>query len=137
MALTQAVKESIWLQAILVDLGAKRQVDMVQHICVDNQGALALAKNPQFHARTKNIDIQYHCVREHVQNMQIALTYCPTADMTADIFTNALPQLAFVKHHRSLGLVDYSVPVKQSGLDEQINSNEEDSDASAGEGRCC
>ena len=137
MALTEAVKESIWLQAIFVDLGAKRQVEMVPHICVDNQGALALAKNPQFHARTKHMDIQYHYVREHVQNKQIALTYCPTRDMTADIFTKALPQPAFVKHRQFLGLVNYSVEVKQSVLDEDIDSNEEDSDASAGEGRSC
>jgi len=27
---------------------------------VDNQGAIALAKNPVFHNRSKHIDIQYH-----------------------------------------------------------------------------
>ena len=96
-----------------------------------------MAKNPKFHARTKHIDIQYHFVREHVQNKQIILTYCPTSDMTADVFTKALPQPAFVKHRRSLGLVDYSVPIQQSVLGEDMDSDKVDSNGSAGEGRCC
>lgn len=32
----------------------------------DNQGAIQLAHNPEFHAQTKHIDIQQHFVREVV-----------------------------------------------------------------------
>jgi len=64
MALTQAVKESIWLQAILCDLGARRHLEELCTINIDNQGALALAKNPQFYAHTKHIDTQYPFVLE-------------------------------------------------------------------------
>jgi len=60
VALTQAVKESLWQQVIKKDLGAKRHLEEMRNIYIDNQGALALARNPQFHARTKHIDIQYH-----------------------------------------------------------------------------
>ena len=137
MALTQGVKESIWLQAILIDLGAIRHAAEVQHISIDNQGALALAKNPQFHARTKHIDIQYHFVREHVQNRRITLTYCPTSDMTADVFTKALPQPAFVKHRRGLGLVDCLVSAQQPAPRKEVESGEMEIAGSAGEGRCC
>ena len=57
MALTQAVKESLWLQGILRDLGGTGHLVEVEDIHVDNQVAIALAKNPEFHARTKHIDI--------------------------------------------------------------------------------
>ena len=136
IALTQAVKESLWLQAILVELRAGIHAEEVQNISVDNQGALALAKNPQFHARTKHIDIQYHFIRHFVERRQIKLTYCPTTEMTADIFTKALPQPAFVKHNLALGLIDHSVPVLQSTMNQQSGSDHDWSE-SASEGRCC
>ena len=60
MALTQAVKETIWLQGLQRDLGAQHHIEEMQNINVDNQGAIALASNAEFHAQTKNIDIQYH-----------------------------------------------------------------------------
>jgi len=45
MALSQAVKESIWLQGILQDVGARRHLEEIRNINVDNQGAIALARN--------------------------------------------------------------------------------------------
>ena len=56
----------------------------------DNQGAIALANNPEYHVRTKHIDIQYHFIRECVQDGKIDLQYCPTEDMLADGMTKAL-----------------------------------------------
>ena len=130
MALTQAVKESIWLQAVLSDLTASKHQGEVKNIHVDNQGAIALAKNPEFHVRTKHIDIQYHFIREHIDNQNIVLTYCPTADMTADIFTKALPQPAFLKHRQSLGLMPLSQ--SQSAKSSTNKARQDDSRTAAG-----
>ena len=135
MALTQAVKESLWLQAILLDLGALKHLKEIRNISIDNQGAIALARNPEFHARTKHIDIQYHFIREHIENGQIELTYCHTSEMTADIFTKALPQPAFTKDNLGLGLIDISVQILQSVNSDTIDFAEED--GSTGEGRYC
>lgn len=33
----------------------------------DNEGGETLASNPQFHARTKPIDVRYHCQGQEVE----------------------------------------------------------------------
>ena len=53
----------------------------------DKQGAIALSKTPEFHKRTKHIDIRYHFVREKVDDDQVLLEYYPTQEMLADIVT--------------------------------------------------
>ena len=88
MAVNHATKEAIWLQGLLRELG--RDKDNPIPIYVDNQGCIALAKNPQHHQKTKHIDIQYHFIREKVEEQQVELIYCPTEDMIADIFTKPL-----------------------------------------------
>jgi hypothetical protein len=44
----------------------------------DNEGCIALAKNPEGHARSKHIDVQYHYTRQLVEYGKIKLDYCPT-----------------------------------------------------------
>jgi len=138
MALTHAITESIWLQALLLDLGARRHLEEVSNIYIDNQGALALATNPEFHARTKHINIQYHFVRHHLENEKITLTYCRTSEMKANIFTKALPQPAFTKHNLGLGLINRSVVMMQETQRgwEETYSEQGVQDRSTGEGRC-
>jgi len=106
MALTQGVKESLWLGEFLVSIGALKHLKETRQVQCDNQGAIALTKNPQYHARTKHIEIQYHFIRQHVESDTIELTYCPTHEMTADIFTKPLPRPQFTKHVLALGLAE-------------------------------
>ena len=62
MAVTEAVKEVIWLQGLLEELGVVQE-----HVCIysDSQSAIHLAKNPVYHLRTKHIDVRYHFVRDY------------------------------------------------------------------------
>jgi len=50
MAMTQAAKEVIWLQVLLKEFGALRQIEQMSKLYGDNQGALALAHSPDYHA---------------------------------------------------------------------------------------
>ena len=70
----------------------------------DNQGAIALAKNPEYHAHTKHIDIKLHFIRQHIEEGWIQLIYCPTDDMIADIMTEALAKEKHKKFVRWMGL---------------------------------
>jgi hypothetical protein len=107
MALLQATKESIWIQRFLKELG--REIDCSSVIFEDNQGAIALANNPEYHARTKHIDVQYHFVRECVEMGKIKLVYCPTEEMIADALTKPLSRDRFEKLVSRMGLESMNV----------------------------
>ena len=66
MALSSATQELIWLRRLLADLKSPETDSTVVH--EDNQGAIALVKNPVTHKRTKDIDIRHHFVREEFEN---------------------------------------------------------------------
>uniref|UniRef100_A0AAV1V9K6 Copia protein n=1 Tax=Peronospora matthiolae TaxID=2874970 RepID=A0AAV1V9K6_9STRA len=70
----------------------------------DNQGSIALAKNPEFHKRTKHIDIRYHFVREKVESGEVVLEYCPTQDMLADMMTKPIAAVQFENIRDRLGI---------------------------------
>ena len=56
----------------------------------DNQGNIALSRNPKYHPRTKHIDIKYHFIRYKVEKKELVLEYCPTEQMLADLLTKQL-----------------------------------------------
>ena len=86
----------------LRDLGVSLRGPMV--IKADNQGSIALAKNPVFHDRSKHIDIQYHYTRELVRQGKVELSYVSTTDMLADVLTKSLPRAQQELLSKGLGL---------------------------------
>ena len=76
-------------------------------ICLygDNNGAIALSKNPEFHPRTKHIDIRYRFVTELVTSDTAIVRYIPTANMIADGFTCALPNARHLNDFQTLGFL--------------------------------
>ncbi|GJZ53952.1 RNA-directed DNA polymerase, eukaryota [Tanacetum coccineum] len=68
MALTEAVKESIWLKGLLIELGVNLRSMIVN---CDNQSAVHLSRNAMFHERTKHINVRCHFIREIVESKEI------------------------------------------------------------------
>jgi Reverse transcriptase (RNA-dependent DNA polymerase)/gag-polypeptide of LTR copia-type/Integrase core domain/GAG-pre-integrase domain/Zinc knuckle len=102
VAATHAAKEALWLRSLISQLFGNTAEATT--IFSDNQSAIALTKDHQYHARTKHIDVRFHFIRWVVENGQLRLIYCPTADMVADTLTKALPSPK-VKHFAAeLGL---------------------------------
>jgi Reverse transcriptase (RNA-dependent DNA polymerase)/gag-polypeptide of LTR copia-type/Integrase core domain/GAG-pre-integrase domain len=102
MAATHACKEAVWWRSFLRGLGY--DVSQPTIIYSDNQGSIALTKNPEHHQKTKHIDIQYHFIREKVMENIISLQYIKTGDMMADVLTKPLGRLKFVKALTGFGL---------------------------------
>ena len=85
-----ANQEAIWLRSLLADLNFIQEEPKT--LRKDNQSAIAMSKNPRFHARTKHIDIKHHFITDKVESGELLLKYCPTSDMIADMLKKGLPR---------------------------------------------
>ncbi|KAH9726513.1 Integrase catalytic domain-containing protein [Citrus sinensis] len=93
MAATQACKEAIWIQRLLEELRHKQQ--KISVFC-DSQSALHIVRNPTFHFRTKHIGVQYHFVREVVEDGSVDLQKIHTKENLADVLTKPINTDKFV-----------------------------------------
>jgi len=102
IAQTHAAKEAVWLRNFISEIWGERERALTM-LC-DNQGAISLAKDNKFHSRMKHIDLWYHFIREAVEEGKINVTYIPTEDNVANIFTKSLAKPKFVRFVKMLGL---------------------------------
>ena len=72
IALSLAAQDAIWLQKLLMELKVPPQPITLME---DNQGAIALTKNPVAHLRMKHINIRFHFVREALEKDVIKIKY--------------------------------------------------------------
>ena len=102
---TQATKEAIWLKELLgqIQPDPAGRIPTVM-IYSNNQGAIALAKNPVYYARTKHISIQLHWLREQLKAGTVDLLYINTTEQVANRLIKALPNQPFMQFRRVLGL---------------------------------
>ncbi|GJY97375.1 hypothetical protein Tco_0514285 [Tanacetum coccineum] len=90
MALTEAVKEAIWVRGLLEELGV--ELNTVALNC-DNQGAIHLSWNHVFHERTKHINVRYHFIREVLEAKTVKVLKVGTKLNVADALTKVVPGL--------------------------------------------
>ena len=63
-----------------------------------------LTKNNKSGSRSKNIDIKYLAIREHVKSNKVAIEHISTGLMIVDPFTKGLPPKAYKEHVEHMGL---------------------------------
>ena len=102
VAVSTAAQEAVWLRRLLTDLQALPEGPTV--IMEDNQGTIAIGRNPIIHTRTKHIDIKYHNVWEVLQEGTITLCYCSTDKMLADLLTKGIPRGRFETLCKAMGM---------------------------------
>ena len=56
MAASEGAKELLWLKRLLGELGGRGSEVPTLH--VDNASAVKLAKNPEFHKRSKHVEVR-------------------------------------------------------------------------------
>jgi len=84
MAATHASKEAVWLQRLCSSMGL---VQGAIRIDCDNQRAIFLAKNPSYHSKTNHIDVQYHFVRDMIEDKKVLLVKVNTLKNSAYALT--------------------------------------------------
>ncbi|KAG6538570.1 hypothetical protein ZIOFF_003694 [Zingiber officinale] len=69
-----ATSQAIWLRRILADLG-HHQIEGTVLYC-DNKSAIAMAKNPVHHSRTRHIALKHHFIQQAIEDKEIQLELC-------------------------------------------------------------
>ena len=88
-----ATAKVYWLRMLFKELAIS--IVHIPTIWCDNIGAIALASNPVFHARTKHVKNDYHFIREKVCNNDIKVQHVSTVDQVADVFTKGQTEQRF------------------------------------------
>ena len=70
----------------------------------DNNGAIAQAKEPRSHQRSKHILRHFHLIREIVDRGDVKICKVTTNDNVADPLIKPLPQAKHESHIRSMGI---------------------------------
>jgi len=93
IALSVVCREIVWLTKHMKELHLDIELPILMH--VDNQSAIKLAYKPEFHKRTKYIDVRFHYASELVAEKAVEITHVPTENNKADIFTKSLQKGKF------------------------------------------
>ena len=104
IAASSAAKEVVWIKKFISELGIVPSiVDPIGLYC-DNNGAIAQAKEPRSHQRSKHILRRYHLIREIIDRGDVKICRVPTLDNIADPLTKPLAQQKHDGHTRSMGI---------------------------------
>ena len=84
MGATHARKEVVWFHRLCLGV---RSVQQAMRLDCDSQSEIFLAKNPNYHSKTKHIDVHYHFVRDMVEENKVLLEKVDTLKNAADSLT--------------------------------------------------
>lgn len=102
VAASEAAKELIWLKGLVNELNLSNLRIKGIRLFIDNDSAVKLTKNAEFHNRTKHINIKHHFIRDLVEEGTIIPTRVDTTNNLADAFTKPLSTVLFEKHFKAL-----------------------------------
>ena len=91
-AAAEAAKEAVWIRNFINDLRIPGIHVASVPLYIDNNSALKLTRNPEFHSKSKHFDAKCHFIREKVEEGIIDTQRVNTKDNLADVFTKALPR---------------------------------------------
>ncbi|KIL57786.1 hypothetical protein M378DRAFT_87411, partial [Amanita muscaria Koide BX008] len=103
VAAVHSAKQVMWFKSLFTELDYS--LTDIFTIMSDNQAAVSIAHHPEFHARTKHMDISLQFLRDHIQKKDLAISYIPTHENVADILTKGLPRPAHEKFVGRMGVV--------------------------------
>ncbi|KAK6125842.1 hypothetical protein DH2020_040410 [Rehmannia glutinosa] len=92
----------LWIKQTLADY--KCSFEKVPIFC-DNISAINIAQNPVHHNHTKHIEIRHHFLRDCVSKRKIEISFVPSQDQLADIFTKPLSSETFSSIRARLGIM--------------------------------
>lgn len=104
LAAVEAAKEAVWIKKFLTELDIVPSVLEGIELFCDNNGAIAQAKEPRSHNKSKHVMRKYHLIREIVDRKDVRICKVHTDENVADPLTKPLPQPKHECHARAIGL---------------------------------
>jgi len=104
IAASEAAKEGCWIRKFVSELGVVPSAEGPIELYCDNNGAIAQAKEPRSHQRSKHVLRRYHLIREIVERGDIKVCRVDTEANTADPLTKPLGQAKHMLHASSMGI---------------------------------
>ena len=101
IAATHESKEVVWLQRLCSNMGLVQGAIRIDY---DRQSSIFFAKNPTYHSKTKHIDVQYHFVRDMIEDKKVLLVKVDTLKNTADVFTKSVSSEKFSWCRETMGV---------------------------------
>lgn len=101
-ALTEACQEIVWQRRLLEDMTENTSEPTT--IMEDNQSCIFFAGSGKTTRRSKHIETKQNYVRDLIERKIVSLKFCPTENMTADIFTKPLGTVKHYKFCKDLNL---------------------------------
>ncbi|KAJ9553546.1 hypothetical protein OSB04_017591 [Centaurea solstitialis] len=104
IAASDAAKEAVWLRNFLSDLRVVGSISRPIDIFCDNSGAVAQAKEPREHHKSRHVLKKYHLIREIIGRGDVRICKIPTEDNVADLLTKPLARVKHEAHANSIGM---------------------------------
>ncbi|KAL4285029.1 hypothetical protein GQ457_16G019150 [Hibiscus cannabinus] len=92
IAASEATKEAVWIKKFIIGLGVIPSISNDVDLYCDNNGAIAQAKEPISHQRSKHILRRFHLIREIIDRGDVEICKVHTDDNIADPLTKPLAQ---------------------------------------------
>ena len=107
--------EVIWLKLLLEELKFSFQSPIELHC--DNKAIISIANNPVVHHdRTKRVEVDWHFIKEKIDEGTISVNCVPTLERMANLLTKALYKPIFEKLVGKLGMFDVYTPAWEGVL---------------------
>ncbi|MBY3556123.1 Ty1/Copia family ribonuclease HI, partial [Modestobacter lapidis] len=104
VAASEAAKEAVWIRKFISELGVVPAIESPIPLYCDNNGAIAQAKEPRSHQKSKHIERRFHMIREIIERGDISMQRVASEDNTADPLTKALTQKVLDRHLKKMGM---------------------------------
>ncbi|KAL0449037.1 UNVERIFIED_CONTAM: Secreted RxLR effector protein [Sesamum latifolium] len=115
IATSEAAKEVVWMKNYIQELGVVPSIAEPVVIFCDSNGAIAQAKEPRSHHRSKHILRRYHLLREMVSRGECRIDRVSSAENTVDPLTKPMSQVAHTQHLDKMGLSQLVIGFRSSG----------------------
>ena len=94
----------MWLKRFLHSVSFLPQGNEAILVYCDNMSALAYAKDPKYHGKSKYIDIRHHYIQDMIAQGKVVLRHFSTGDMMANPLTKPIARDSFLSHVSDMGL---------------------------------